>query len=103
MMGEDGPSEGPQPKEPDMANSTWAITHLLHEDCDDCLAEARNAVTMARVTGSVGATSKRDHREPAAVAVVPGTPLDQWPAAGELVVDHSATVTRVIALLPEEG
>ena len=91
MMGRNGPSEGPQPKEPDMPNSTWAITVLHHdEDCAACLTEARRAISTARATGSTGATSTSDHREGGDVWL--GKP-------GTIVVDHSATVVRAIKLV----
>lgn len=61
----------------------WAVTALTHpavrdfrEACTDCLAQSRDAMVSARITGSTGATSGRigtDGRE------------------------HSATVSRVLA------
>ncbi len=35
----------------------WTVVSWLHDDCLDCLAEARSAALTASVTGSVGATS----------------------------------------------
>lgn len=69
------------------APSTWGVTKIAHPglrdvkpDCAECLAHADEAITMARVTGSVGATcgsSKAGEPESAA---------------------HSATVARLYAV-----
>lgn len=60
----------------------FTTTATLHADCDDCTAEAESARIMARATGSTGATHGRESRD----------------AAGDLVVEHSATVSREAGL-----
>lgn len=49
------------------------VTATLHRDCSDCDEQAFDAAVMARVTGSVGATSKVER---------------------DGIVTHSATVAR---------
>ena len=73
----------------------WAITAVEHpalrgvrDDCEHCLALAPQAVSIARATGSTGARATDQRRRN---------------GDGVLVAEHSATVTRIIAVLPEEG
>lgn len=82
----EGDSERAMSEQP---KTTWAVTAVTHTDCAVCLQQAVSAITIARVTGSTGATSSVDHREPA----------PSWDVPGHVVVDHSATVTRAIAVL----
>lgn len=70
--------------------SAWALTKVAHpaysgapDVCEECLALAEDAAVMARVTGSVGATSESQKDG----------------------ITHSATVARMTAMvtLSEQG
>lgn len=70
--------------------SSWALTEVGHPvlrgvnetECEKCVALAEEAVTMARVMGSVGATAQS--------ALADGT------------VEHSATVVRAISFITRD-
>jgi hypothetical protein len=60
--------------------SHFEITDLLHGSCGDCRKCAEDAAVNASVSGSVGATSSVERRDP---------------STDRLVVEHRATVRRV--------
>jgi len=60
--------------------SHFEITDLLHGSCGDCRKCAEDATVNASVSGSVGATSSVERRDP---------------STDRLVVEHRATVRRV--------
>lgn len=67
-------------KRPSLMVEGFQVTETLHEECDKCLNMARRAISMARVTGSVGGTHEEGVSTP-----------------GGLTIDHRATVRRVQA------